>query len=355
MNEKPSATFQSIIFFVLLGIVTFFFGYLLQVFFFAIFWAILITGFFSPLNKMLLSRLKSPNLCASITLVVVVLCLILPAGLLISLLINEFIEIYKTVDSDTSRWMDTLTALINYLDNHPLFKRLDINQEFFMAKSAEILNAASEFIFKNLSAVTQNTVILVIQFAVMFYSLFFFLRDGDKFINAITHYISVDKHRLDAFIGNFLATAKATLKVTFVIGGIQGFLGGLIFYITGIEGALLWGVIMTGLSIVPAVGCSLVWAPAGIIMLVQGHLWQGATILLFGIFVISTVDNILRPILVGHDLHMHPLLVFLSTLGGLAVFGVSGFVLGPVIASLFLASWKLFLELHKKEGAEQKI
>ena len=159
----------------------------------------------------------------------------------------------------------------------------------------------------------------------------------------------MDKRHIHTFINQFLTTAKAALKFTFVIGGIQGFLGGLIFYITGIERALVWGVLMFGFSIVPAIGCAIIWVPAGIIMLLLGHIWQGITILIFGALVISSVDNLLRPILLGRDTQMHSLLIFLSTLGGLAAFGFSGFILGPVIASLFLASWKLFPEIYPKE------
>ncbi|HPC86779.1 MAG TPA: AI-2E family transporter, partial [Smithellaceae bacterium] len=110
----------------------------------------------------------------------------------------------------------------------------------------------------------------------------------------------------------------------------------------------VWGVLMVGLSIVPAIGNAVIWAPAGIIMLAAGHVWQGIAILFFGVVVISSVDNLLRPILLGKDIQMHPLLIFLSTLGGIAVFGFSGFVLGPVVASFFLASWKLFLDLSSE-------
>jgi predicted PurR-regulated permease PerM len=187
----------------------------------------------------------------------------------------------------------------------------------------------------------------------MFYSLFFFLRYGDKFVSTITHYLPANKYHMRTFTHHFLATAKATLKITFVIGGLQGLLGGLLFYFTGIDNALIWGVLMFGLAVIPAVGCSLIWAPAGVIMLFQGYTWQGITILLFGSLVISTVDNLLRPVLVSHDIQIHTLLIFLSMLGGIAVFGISGFVLGPVIASLFMASWRLFLELYKKEETEQ--
>jgi len=354
MTDKTFSTSQKIIFFVLLGIVSAFFAYILKPFFFALFWAVLIAGISSPLYKRLNEKIKSPNVCASLTLGAVLICLILPTVLLIGLLVGESLDIYKSIDAYSTKLVDTVTGFIKSLSRHRFFSRLNLNQAFLTDKSMETLKALVEFIFQHITAITQNAIILIIQFAIMIYSLFYFLRDGDKFISTITHYIPVDKQRMDAFIGHFLTTAKATLKVTFVIGGIQGFLGGLIFYITGIEKALIWGVIMGGLSIVPAVGCSLVWAPAGIIMLVQGHIWEGVTIFLFGILVISTVDNLLRPILVGHDLHLHPLLIFLSTLGGLAVFGVSGFVLGPVIASLFLASWRLFLQLYKKERFEQQ-
>src|SRR4030042_45347 len=349
MKEKQFASFQNIIFFILLGIVTVFFAYILKPFFFAIFWAVLIAGIFAPLNKRLSEKIQSPNLSASLTLSAVLVCLILPIGLLIGLLIEESLEIYKSVDSNSIKWIDTLTGIMKSLSKHRLFKRLNLDQAFLIDKSMATFKAVAEYLFQHLSAITQNAIILIIQFAIMVYSLFYFIRDREKFIKAAARYIPVSNKHLTAFVHNFLTTANATLKTTFVIGGIQGFLGGLIFYITGIERAFIWGVIMLFLSVVPAVGCSLVWVPAGIIMLFLGTIWQGIVILVFGAVVISSVDNLLRPILLGRDVAMHSLLIFLSTLGGIASFGFSGFVLGPVIASLFLASWRLFLELYQKE------
>ena len=99
-------------------------------------------------------------------------------------------------------------------------------------------------------------------------------------------------------------------------------------------------------AIVPVVGCSIVWAPAGVIMLLMGHIWQGVLILAFGVFVITMVDNILRPILLGRDVQMHPLLIFLSTLGGISLFGFSGFVIGPIISSLLLAIWEMYDQFY---------
>ena len=146
----------------------------------------------------------------------------------------------------------------------------------------------------------------------------------------------------------FTSTARATLKSTFIIGGIQGFLGGILFWIAGLEGALVWGVIMAVLSIIPAVGPFIVWLPAGIIMLALGNGWEGLAILIGG-FVISFVDNLLRPPLVGKDTEMHPLVVLFATLGGLLLFDVSGFVIGPILAALFLSVVSIYHYYYRNE------
>jgi predicted PurR-regulated permease PerM len=243
--------------------------------------------------------------------------------------------------------------MFNSLSQYPLLARFDLDQQFITGKAIELLKAVANFLVNNLSAFTENTILFIVQFAVMLYCLFYFLLDGDRFINSIAQYMPVNERRLNSFISDFFVTSKATLKSAFVIGGIQGLLGVLIFYITGIENPLVWGVLMIGFSIIPGIGSSIIWAPAGIIMLFSGYIWQGITILVFGAVVISSVDNLLRPVMLGKDIQMHPLLIFLSILGGIAAFGFSGFVLGPVIASFFLSSWKLLLELSL-EGKTQK-
>lgn len=354
MFDKPFAGFSKLIFFLMLGIVTFFFGYILMPFFFAIFWAVLLAAIFAPLCGWLQRKFKSPNLCAGLTLGAVLVTFILPAGLIITLLVGESLDIYNSINSKSSSWMNSLTGMFNSLSQHPLLASFNLDQQFITDKSAELLKAVANFFVKNLSAFTENTILFFIEFAVMLYCLFYFLRDGRQLIDTISHYLPVEQRHINTFISEFLVTSKATLKFTFVIGGIQGLLGGLIFYVTGVESALVWGVLMIGLSIVPAIGSAVIWAPAGIIMLLLGHIWQGITILVFGAVVVSSVDNLLRPILLGKDIQMHSLLIFLSTLGGIAVFGFSGFVLGPVIASFFLAIWKLFPELYLEEKMQKR-
>ncbi|KFZ44332.1 hypothetical protein DS62_05310 [Smithella sp. SC_K08D17] len=348
MKDKQQANFQNIIFLILLAFITGLLAYILKPFFFAVFWAVLIASVFAPLYKFINKKIVNPNICAGITMMGIILCLILPVGLLIDLLIMEIIDIYQSFNSYSSNWIGTLSEALKALSKKPIFASLNLDQTFLINKSQEAFKVLTSYVFSHISEFTQNTILVVVQFAVMLYSLFFFLRDGERLVKTITENIPVDNKHLEHFINQFLTTAKASLKFTFIIGGIQGFLGGMIFYITGIERALVWGVLMFALSIVPAIGCSLIWAPAGIIMLLLGHIWQGIAILIFGLIVISSVDNLLRPVLLGRDTQMHSLLIFLSTLGGIAAMGFSGFILGPVIASLFLAGWKLFPEIYQK-------
>lgn len=354
MFHRLFSDFPKLIFFCLLGIVTLLLGYILKPFFFAIFWAVLLAAIFAPLQGRLFKKFKSPNLCAGLTLAVVLIALILPVGLILTLLVGESLDIYNAINSNRGSWMNSINGMLNALSQYPLLDRFNLDQQYLMDKSVELLKASTEFVFKNLSAITQNTLLFFVQFAVMLYCLFYFLRDGNRLIDTIGRYMPVEQRHINTFVSEFLVTAKATLKITFVIGGIQGLLGGLIFYITGIDRALVWGVLMIALSIVPAVGSAIIWVPAGILMLILGHVWQGIAILVFGAVVISLVDNLLRPILLGNDIEMHSLLIFLSTLGGIALFGFSGFVLGPVIASLFLAIWKLMPELYLEEKKQEQ-
>ncbi len=350
MDYKSQMKTENIIFFILLAFITGLLIFILRPFFFSVFWAVLLASVFAPLYKFINKKVKSPNLCAILTMAGIILCFILPVGLLIDLLVMELIDIYQTFNAHSNNWIGTLTEALKSLSKHPLFAKLGMKQAFLINKSQEAFKLLVDYFFNHISEFTQNTIVIIVQFAVMLYCLFYFLRDGKHFVAVIKDNIPVDNKHLEHFINQFLTTAKSSLKFTFIIGGIQGFMGGFIFYVTGIERALVWGVLMFAFSIVPAIGCSLIWVPAGIIMLLLGHIWQGIVILIFGALVISSVDNLLRPVLMGRDTQMHALLIFLSTLGGIAAIGFSGFILGPVIASLFLAGWKLFPEIYHKEA-----
>ena len=353
MFQKLLTGFPLLIFFLVLGAVTWLLGHILKPFFFAIFWAILLAAIFDPVNEWLRRKVKNPNVSAGLALAAVILTLILPAGLILTLLVEQSLDLYQSMNQNGGSWMQNLTGFLQSVGSHPLLARFQPDHAMITGKSIELLKTFAEFLVKNLSAFTQNTVVFLIEFAVALYCLFYFFRDGEELFKTISRYLPVDDRHIHTFTSEFLVTAKATLKFTFVIGGIQGLLGGLVFYFTGIQNPLIWGVLMVGLSIVPAIGNAIIWAPAGILMLAMGNVWQGIVILFFGLVVISSVDNLLRPILLGKDIQMHPLLIFLSTLGGIVVFGFSGFVLGPVAASFFLAGWKLFLDLASEAKVRQ--
>ena len=194
------------------------------------------------------------------------------------------------------------------------------------------------------AAIGQNALGLVVSFFVMLYLLFFLLRDGDALARRIRDAVPLHIAQQNALFRRFATVIRATVKGSIVVAIVQGALGGLIFWLLGIEGALLWGAVMAVLSLLPAVGAGLVWLPVSLYLLVTGAIWQGIVLIAFGALVISMVDNVLRPILVGGDTKIPDYLVLIATLGGITIFGVNGLVIGPVIAAMFLAAWDLFSE-----------
>ena len=339
---------DNVLFFVVLGAATLLFLYLLQPFFFPIFWAIVIAGIFQPLYRRINRRLQSPNWSTVIIFLFIALLILIPLGTVGKLVFTESLQIYETLKPG-ARDIDTnFQRIISAITDNPLADSIQIDKVFLSEKAAEIVRSIANYIFVNLKALTQNTLGLLVKLAIMLYTLFFFIRDGDKFLQSAIRFFPLGMGRERLLYERFLLTVRSTLKVTLIIGGIQGIIGGSLFFITGIEGAPIWGLLMILMAVVPGVGCSIIWAPAGILMLINGYNWEGVLILGVGFLVISTIDNVLRPILIGKDVAMHPLLIFLSTLGGIFVFGFSGFVIGPIITSLLLAILDMYDEFQKK-------
>ncbi len=335
-SKKPQ-----ILFYVVMAIVTIVFLYLLKSLFFPIFWAAVIASIFNPLYESLNNKWPRPNINTVIVLLVIAFIIILPAVFIGSLLIGESLQLYDSLSKDSSYVEKIMQSVVGAIKDYS-FDKLHVNEGFWTEKITEIMRNIANYIFVKLSDLTQDSFAFLIKFTIMLYTLFFFIRDGEKFIKRAISVLPLGNNRETMLYERFAVTAKSTLKATLIIGGIQGTLGGFIFYLVNIKGALIWGLIMIFLSIIPVLGCSIVWIPAGIIMLFMGHIWEGIIILVFGAVVISSIDNFLRPLLIGKDVQMHPLLIFLSTLGGISLFGFSGFVLGPVVASLLVAVWDMY-------------
>jgi len=177
---------------------------------------------------------------------------------------------------------------------------------------------------------------------IMLYTMFFFLMDGNKLIDKILYYLPLEDHDERRMLNKFTSVTRATLKGTAVIGLLQGVLAGGAFAVVGIEGAVFWGAIMAVLSFIPGIGSALVWVPAVIILAATGQFAKAIGLGVFCAAVVGSIDNLLRPILVGRDTQMHELMILFGTLGGILMFGVVGVIIGPIIAALFVTVWEIY-------------
>ena len=338
--------FENRVFLILLTLVTIAFGAILWQFHGAVFWGLVLAILFAPLHRKLLRRMpKSPNLAALATLSLCLVIVILPMALITVNLVQEATGIYDRLKSGQLNFGQYLQQIIaalpawaaSLLDRFNLTTLGDVQE-----KLSSFAVQASQFVATKALNIGQNTLEFVVGFGVMLYLLFFLLRDGAALATRIGHAIPLDAEHKHQLAGKFTTVIRATVKGNIVVAASQGALGGLIFWILGIQGPVLWGVAMAFLSLLPAVGAGLVWGPVALYFLATGAVWQGVVLTLYGIGVIGLVDNVLRPILVGKDTKMPDYVVLISTLGGMALFGLTGFVIGPAIAALFIASWDLF-------------
>ncbi|MGE8498142.1 MAG: AI-2E family transporter [Pseudomonas sp.] len=330
----------------LLVVVTVAFGWVLLPFYGAVFWAVVLAVVFNPLQRRLALRLGGRgSLSALITLAVCLLVAVLPVILITLLLVQEGAELYQKLESGE---LDVGAYVVQFKEMLPpaLQQQMDrFGLGDFDGLRDTLSSGAmqgSQFLATQVLSIGQNTLGLLIGFFIMVYLLFFFLRDGIDVVRHIRMSVPLKEHHKRRLQIKFTRVVRATVKGNVVVAVVQGALGGLIFWILGIPSVLLWAVVMAFLSLLPAVGSGLIWGPVALYLLLSGSVWQGVVLLVFGIGVISLVDNVLRPILVGKDTRMPDYLVLISTLGGLSLFGLNGFVIGPLIAALFMSSWDLF-------------
>ncbi len=197
-------------------------------------------------------------------------------------------------------------------------------------------------LFNTLFSFTYSAVNELFLFFIFLYTVFFFLRDGRSLLETILYYLPLSDADQQRLLDKFLSVTRATIKGTMIVGVVQGTLAGLALHIAGIESALFWGTMMTVLSVVPVLGPPLVWVPAAISLAFVGHYPQALGVLLFCSIVVGQIDNILRPILIGRDTQLHELFIFFGTLGGIGLFGLFGFIIGPIIAAIFMTVWEMY-------------
>lgn len=341
-----SVELQQKTFLLLLVFVTVAFGWILLPFYGAVFWGSVLAIIFTPFHRRLLAVMNQrQNLAAFTTLLLCLIIVILPVTIMTISLLQEGALVYQGIRSGQlnfgAYFQQIMGAMPPWVTN--VLDRLGLTN---ISELQDMLSTGalqgSQFIAMHALSIGQNAFEFVISFGIMLYLLFFLLRDGAALSIRIKQAIPLSMEHKRHLFSKFTTVIRATVKGNVVVAAAQGTLGGIMFSFLGIQGALLWGFVMAFLSLLPAVGAGLIWVPVAIYFLFTGAVWQGVTLIAFGVLVIGLVDNILRPILVGRDTKIPDYVILISTLGGMVLFGLNGFVIGPVIAALFIAAWDLF-------------
>lgn len=343
--ENPSAPAESKALLVLLVAVTVAFGWILLPFFGTIMWAAIIAMLFAPVYRRLLPRLRQRRTAAALaTLLVVLLIVVLPFALITAAFAREAATLYQQIQSGElnpvlyfSGVFDALPDWItSMLDRFGLIDFATLQQRL-----AAGLAQGSQFIATQALSIGQISFEFVASLFIALYLAFYLIRDGESVARTVRRAIPLAPEHKQELLVKFATVIRATVKGNLLVAAIQGTLGGIAFWFLGVGGALLWGVLMAFLSLLPAVGAALVWLPVALYFLVTGALFKAIALIAWGVLVIGLVDNLLRPVLVGKDTRMPDYVVMIATLGGMAVFGINGFVVGPAIAAMFIAVWHI--------------
>jgi predicted PurR-regulated permease PerM len=352
-RRKEQAKLERRSFLLMLVLVTLMFFYLLKPFFSAVFWACVIGLLFYPLHLRFLKLWGNRRNLAAMTTLAVCVCIgIVPLLFVVGSFFQEGAVLYQRLQSgdiDPGKWVERIREAFPAAQH--LLERLNLDLNNVKDQLSGGAIAASSYIAQNAVQFGQGTLQWFVSFALMLYVAFFMLRDGPGLVALLVRALPLGDERERLLFVKFAEVTRATVKGNLVVAAVQGTLGGVIFWILGIPGALLWGVVMTLLSLIPVVGAGLIWGPVAIYLFAIGDWGKGLILTTFGIGVIGLVDNVLRPILVGRDTKLPDYIVLLSTLGGFVLFGMNGFVIGPLLAALFVAFWGIFMrEFNAPEG-----
>ena len=355
-RTAQSAILENKFFLLLLLTVTLAFMCILWPFYGAVFWGAIFAMMFNPLFLRLLTWWPGRRTGAAMATVGIILLLVIfPLVLIVASLVQEAAALFQTMQSGQLNvgvyFQQVYAALPVWALG--LLERFGLGSTgLILERLATSLTKGSQFLATQALSIGQNTFDFVVSFFVMLYVLFFLLRDGAALSRRIEKAVPLEDDIRHALAGKFVTVIRATVKGNVVVAALQGALGGLTFWLLGIHAPVLWGTLMAFLSLLPAVGAALVWGPVAIYFVLTGALWKGLLLTAVGVLVIGLVDNILRTALVGKDTRMPDYVVLVSTLGGMALFGLNGFVIGPVVAAIFMAAWDLFSQARQVSGPD---
>jgi predicted PurR-regulated permease PerM len=345
-SDEPPTSRENKAFLVLLLFVSLAFGWILQPFYGTVLWSAIIALLFVPLHRWCLRNLKGRrSLSAFATLLIVLLIVIIPLALVAAAMAREAATVYEQMQSgelDPTRYLKSIySSLPSWITT--LLERVGLsNFDLLQRRLTLALTDGTRYIATQAFSVGQNTFEFVVSLVITSYLAFFLIRDGAALSRLVKNAIPLSTAHKNELVAKFTTVIRATVKGNLVVAAIQGTLGGIAFWFLGVTGALLWAVLMGFLSLLPAVGAGLIWVPVATYLFLTGAYWQGVALALWGMLVIGLVDNLLRPMLVGKDTKMPDYLIMIATLGGITIFGINGFVLGPAIAAMFIAAWHIY-------------
>jgi predicted PurR-regulated permease PerM len=350
--KTPELEFKSLLFLVVVASVLFFL--ILWPFFGAVCWAVFITLVFWPMHQRFLRGSHGRrNMAALASVTVILLIVILPMSLLAASITQEasvLVEKMRSGEIQVSQYFERFMAALPEWARSILHRFGLGDLALLQKKLMTTLTTSGQALTQRVVGIGQVTLDFVVAFFLMMYTLFFLFRDGEQITQSISRSIPLHPQHTRRLLQQFATVVRATVKGNIVLALVQGALGGIAFAVLGLPGAILWGAVMALLSLLPAVGAALVWAPVAGYYFLSGEALKGFGLVVWGTLVIGLVDNFLRPRLVGKDTRMPDYLVLIATLGGIAIFGLNGFVIGPVIAAVFLVSWEMLASARQQNS-----
>lgn len=346
-SEALPTRFQKFSFLFILAVVTGIFLYMLRSFALTVLMAAVFTGLTHPLYKLILKRLKKPPLASAATITVLVVLAVVPIVLISVIAYQEAAAIVGHFHAESAK--EYLLDFFSRLQSRYPRYLGNINPQDLVGMAFKSGQSGLQYMLSQGANLSYSLANNVLNFFLMLFTMFYFYMDGPKILARLIRWSPLRDDHERLLIEQFLVVSKATLKGILVIGLIQGTIGALLFFIVGISAPIFLGSLMVFASVVPAMGAGLIWFPAGVVLLFQGRIGAGIAVFLVGVLIIGTVDNLVRPSLVGKDAKLHDLLVLFSTLGGLALFGLPGFIMGPILAALLLTLWTLYEQVFQAE------
>lgn len=325
----------------LLVLVSVLFFNVVKIFLIPVLLATVFTSLFYPLYEKLLKVFGNRrNLSSILCCLILFLGLIIPVYIVADLVYREAVNLFQTAVPKVREIIEKGDeGLLGDIKNAPILARLDLENVNWQSSLQDLVKNAGNLFVQVLNKTwggTFQAVGVITDLFITLFTMFYFFRDGDRLLKRMKYLSPLEDVYEEGLIYRFVSISRATVKGTLLIGIVQGTVGGLALWIFGVGSPILWGVVMVILSVIPLVGAWLVLYPAAIVQFILGNVWQGVGIIVLTVVVIANIDNLLRPRLVGRDAGMHDLMIFFSTLGGLSVFGIMGFIIGPVIAVFFL-------------------